>query len=149
MKALDRSVETLGLWIVTSSVAFIKSTNQSSIKLCLTLWSHCYKKISHTQTKSFLQVRQLVMAIRKVQSFGHFLKRKIPTSEKIFFFRACLKSIIVLMRAKQLTLNCWVIALSKILHNISTLFFHFLVIETSSTPWPKIKLPIVPTITRV
>ena len=45
MKALDRSVETLGLWIVTSSVAFIKSTNQSSIKLCLTLWSHCYKKI--------------------------------------------------------------------------------------------------------
>ena len=35
MKALDRSVETLGLWIVTSSVTFIKSTNQSSIKLCL------------------------------------------------------------------------------------------------------------------
>ena len=35
MKALDRSVETLGLWIVTSSVTFIKSTNQSSVKLCL------------------------------------------------------------------------------------------------------------------
>ena len=35
MKALDRSVETLGLWIVTSSVTFIKSANQSSIKLCL------------------------------------------------------------------------------------------------------------------
>ena len=34
MKALDRSVETLGLWIVTSSVTFIKSANQSSIKLC-------------------------------------------------------------------------------------------------------------------
>ena len=33
MKALDRSVETLGLWIVTSSVTFIKSINQSSIKL--------------------------------------------------------------------------------------------------------------------
>ena len=32
MKALDRSVETLGLWIVTSSVTFIKSVNQSSIK---------------------------------------------------------------------------------------------------------------------
>ena len=35
MKALDRSVETLGLWIVTSSVTFIKSANQCSIKLCL------------------------------------------------------------------------------------------------------------------
>ena len=34
MKALDRSVETLGLWIVTSSVTFIKSVNQSSIKPC-------------------------------------------------------------------------------------------------------------------
>ena len=36
MKALDRSVETLGLWIVTSLVTFIKSANQCSIKLCLT-----------------------------------------------------------------------------------------------------------------
>ena len=35
MKALDRSVETLGLWIVTSSVTFIKSVNQSSIRPCL------------------------------------------------------------------------------------------------------------------
>ena len=35
MKALDRSVKTLGLWIVTSSVTFIKSVNQSSIKPCL------------------------------------------------------------------------------------------------------------------
>ena len=34
MKALDRSVKTLGLWIVTSSVTFIKSANQSSIKPC-------------------------------------------------------------------------------------------------------------------
>ena len=44
MKALDRSVETLGLWIVTSSVTFIKSVNQSGIKPCLkrkllVLWS--------------------------------------------------------------------------------------------------------------
>ena len=35
MKALERSVETLSLWIVTSSVTFIKSVNQSSIKPCL------------------------------------------------------------------------------------------------------------------
>ena len=35
MKVLDRSVETLGLWIVTSSITFIKSVNQSSIKPCL------------------------------------------------------------------------------------------------------------------
>ena len=33
MKALERSVETLGLWIVTSAVTLIKSANQSSIKL--------------------------------------------------------------------------------------------------------------------
>ena len=32
MKALDRNVETLGLWIVTSLVTSIKSVNQSSIK---------------------------------------------------------------------------------------------------------------------
>ena len=35
MKALDKNVEMLGLSIVTSSVTFIKSVNQSSIKLCL------------------------------------------------------------------------------------------------------------------
>ena len=34
MKALDGSVETLGLRILTSSVTFIKSLNQSSIKPC-------------------------------------------------------------------------------------------------------------------
>ena len=38
MKALDRSVETLGLRVVTSSVTFIKSVNQGSIKPCLTLY---------------------------------------------------------------------------------------------------------------
>ena len=30
----DKSVETLGLWIVTSSVTLIKSANQCSFKLC-------------------------------------------------------------------------------------------------------------------
>lgn len=43
---------------------------------------------------------------------------------KISSFRACLKSP-KLFYAKQLTLNCWVIALSKIPHNKLTLFFHF------------------------
>ena len=47
MKALDRGVETLGLWIVTSSVTFTKSLNQSSIKQCLivhlvALWTLIY-----------------------------------------------------------------------------------------------------------
>ena len=47
MKALDRSVETLGLWIVTSLVTFIKLANQSSIKLCpivhlVALWTLIY-----------------------------------------------------------------------------------------------------------
>ena len=36
MKALDRSVKMLDLWIVTSLVTFIKSVNQNSIKPCLT-----------------------------------------------------------------------------------------------------------------
>ena len=49
MKAIDRSVETLGLWIVTSSVTFIKSVNQSSIKPCLivhlvAVWTSIYFK---------------------------------------------------------------------------------------------------------
>ena len=46
MKALDRSVETLGLWIVTSSVTFIKSANQSSIKLCQMIDSYTDTLIS-------------------------------------------------------------------------------------------------------
>ena len=50
MKALDRSVEKLGLWIVTSSVTFIKSANQSSIKLCVivhlvAVWTLIYLRI--------------------------------------------------------------------------------------------------------
>ena len=54
MKALDRSVETVGLWIVTSSVTFIKSANQSSIKLCL--------NISATEiiTKAELSLKKVV-----------------------------------------------------------------------------------------
>ena len=49
VKAPDRSVETLGLWIVTSWVTFIKSVNQSSIKPCLivqlvAVWTSIYFK---------------------------------------------------------------------------------------------------------
>ena len=49
VKAPDRSVETLGPWIVTSSVTFIKSVNQSSIKPCLivhlvAVWTSIYFK---------------------------------------------------------------------------------------------------------
>ena len=49
MKALERSVETLGLWIVTSAVTSIKSANQSSIKPCLivhlvSVWTLTYFK---------------------------------------------------------------------------------------------------------
>ena len=46
MKALDRNVETLGLWIVTSSVTFIKTANQSSIKLCQMIDSYTDTLIS-------------------------------------------------------------------------------------------------------
>ena len=51
MKALDRNVEMLGLWIVTSSVTFIKSVNQSSIKPRLDLIS--YKNLVLDQDDSF------------------------------------------------------------------------------------------------
>ena len=52
MKVLDRSVETLGLWIVTSSVTLIKSVNQSSIKPCLivhlvAVWTLIYFKYKY------------------------------------------------------------------------------------------------------
>ena len=57
MKALDRSVETLGLWIVTSSVTFIKSANQSSIKPCLivhmvAVWTLIYFISMHVSKKN-------------------------------------------------------------------------------------------------
>ena len=43
---MANQVETLGLWIVTSSVTFIKSANQSSIKLCLILNPISFDKFS-------------------------------------------------------------------------------------------------------
>ena len=52
MKALDRSVETLGLWIITSSVIFIKSVNQSSIKPCLDM--HIYNEFMLSQVANRL-----------------------------------------------------------------------------------------------
>ena len=50
MKALERSVETLGLWIVTSSVTFIKSLNQSSIKPSLRV-HHVFLADLHNSVK--------------------------------------------------------------------------------------------------
>ena len=60
MKALDRSVETLGLWIETSSVTFIKSANQSSIKPCLivhlvAVWTLIYFICDKSTVKLLLQ----------------------------------------------------------------------------------------------
>ena len=70
MKALDRSVEMLGLWIVTSSVTIIKSANQSSIKLCLivhlvAVWTliHCmyqFSSVSILEICSFAHVRLIL-----------------------------------------------------------------------------------------
>ena len=47
MKELDRNVETLSLWIVTSSITYIKFVNQSSIKPCpivhlVAMWTLIY-----------------------------------------------------------------------------------------------------------
>ena len=44
-QALDKNVETLGLWIVASSVTFIKSVDQSSIKPCLISLILCNRKL--------------------------------------------------------------------------------------------------------
>ena len=69
MKALDRSIETLGLWIVTSSVTLIKSVNQSSIKPCLivhlvavwTLIYFEYKYLSLDQDNNFYLINLSIL----------------------------------------------------------------------------------------
>ena len=56
MKALDRSVKMLDLWIVTYLVTFTKSVNQSSIKPCLTEgFVSNYKPKETLQTKIILK----------------------------------------------------------------------------------------------
>ena len=85
MKALDRSVETFGLWIVTS-VTFIKSANQSSIKLCLivhlvAVWTLIYLRIlprHNTYNRYRYEKLTLILEALKVTrqtalaSFGSF-----------------------------------------------------------------------------
>ena len=53
----------------------------------------------------------------KVQGFGYFLKQEIPTIAKILI--PCVSQIDRLdcLHAKKFTWNCWLIALSKMLHN--------------------------------
>ena len=53
MKVPDRSVATLGLWIVTALVSFIKSVNQSSIKPCLISFKVFYLGIFVRKTLVF------------------------------------------------------------------------------------------------
>ena len=59
MNALDRSVKTLGLRIVTSLVTFIKSVNQSSIKPYQTgrhlVWQNTHNIISWDKQTNFLK----------------------------------------------------------------------------------------------
>ena len=61
MRALDRSVETLCLCTVTSLVTFIKSLNQSSIKLC-------QKRgfFSQEQPKFILQIMSIYISCRSI-----------------------------------------------------------------------------------
>ena len=69
MKALDRSVEMLSLWIVTSLVTFIRSVNQSTIKSCLTFgllpkkeqWKHQKCKINKNDIYVKMKVILAVM----------------------------------------------------------------------------------------
>ena len=71
MKAQGRSVETLGLWIVTSSVTFIKSLNPSSIKLCLivhlvTMWTLLYNIVNSEFRFFTTTVNKIVQANNEV-----------------------------------------------------------------------------------
>ena len=69
-KALERSVETLGLWIVTFSFTFVKSVNQSSIKPCLST-KFClayYISRDHIKTIIFYQWRQRRQYVRVTPS---------------------------------------------------------------------------------
>ena len=104
MKALDRNVETLGLWIVTSSVAFIKSVNQSSIKPCLTPRISDFHKIffhdSCNHRISTFDVRLLTRLLRRgvyeviiksvnQSSIKPCLTPRISDFHKIFFHDSC------------------------------------------------------------
>ena len=73
-KALDRSVETLGLWIVTSSVTFIKSANQCSFKLCLivhlvAVWTLIYIKVCvNVLLTSYWQVTDTLPTVSRLSA---------------------------------------------------------------------------------
>ena len=78
MKALDRSVETLGLWIITSRLhSLIKSLNQSSIKPCLivhlvALWTLIYQNNMTWLKKQALKIWLFDFRVKQ-----HFLGKKI------------------------------------------------------------------------
>ena len=83
MKALDRSFETLGLWIVTSSVTFIRSINQSGIKPCLivhlvAVWTLIYAifksstSIEYSQDNKIAQVKILINLLVLVNTTLHW-----------------------------------------------------------------------------
>ena len=74
MKALNRSVETLGLWNVTSSVTFIKSANQSSIKLCLFLRLDIFSTFRGVHTLIFTYVPYI--AIGALEEPANFYREK-------------------------------------------------------------------------
>ena len=61
MKVLDRSVETLGLWIVTALVIFIKSVNQSNIKPCLIFFKVFYLGIFARKTLVFNYMPEMIV----------------------------------------------------------------------------------------
>ena len=65
MKVLDRSVETLGLWIITSSVTFIKSVNQSSIKPCLIVHLIAVWTLIYFSQRGLKYLRRLALKILK------------------------------------------------------------------------------------
>ena len=98
MKALDRSVETLGLWIVTFSVTFIKYVNQSSIKPCLivhlvAMWTLIYFISEWVDRKFHMSVGQAEYAPRsnkvedQTNSFAYARKFSYPKYRRRVIFR--------------------------------------------------------------
>ena len=89
MKALDRSVETLGLWIVTSSVTFIKSVNQSSIKSCLIVHLVAVWTLIYFSQQGLKHLRRLALKILKSLSMKGrcciLLHLQLVCDEQFFF----------------------------------------------------------------
>ena len=82
MKALDRSVETSGLWIITSRLhSLIKSFNQSSIKPCLIVYLVALWTLIYQNNMTWLKKQALKIWLFDFRVKQHFLGKKIAACQ--------------------------------------------------------------------